>query len=370
MKRFILFSLTIIFTFMLLNLSFGAGKKEAEKTKELSIITWEGYLPEDLIKEFEQKYGYKVKLTFVSGNGELISKLKAAGMKGFDLAQNDIGNIPEAMEDDIYQPIDISKLENYKNLLPPMEKRAREIATINGKQYGVPYCWGTSGLMVNYEKAPDVDSYMDLFSDKYCGKVTYRATRNTMIAAGLALGIQSVKDKSMWNSEEETRRVWEKVTPFLIKHKKCVKTYWTSKQQMIDLFITGGVVVGMGWDFTAWSLADQGYPIKFVAPKEGCLAWQGGWEIPKYAANIEGAYKFIDWFWDTKRQAKIFAESKLMPIVKDASKYLSDEDRKKFESTYTDEVIKNRMWWYPPYPKWWVTVTAEYETKIKTALSK
>ena len=104
-----------------------------------------------------------------------------------------------------------------------------------------------------------------------------------MIAAGLALGIQSVKDKSMWNSEEETRRVWEKVTPFLIKHKKCVKTYWTSKQQMIDLFITGGVVVGMGWDFTAWSLADQGYPIKFVAPKEGCLAWQGGWEIPKYA---------------------------------------------------------------------------------------
>ena len=62
MKRFILFSLTIIFTFMLLNLSFGAGKKEAEKTKELSIITWEGYLPEDLIKEFEQKYELKAKL--------------------------------------------------------------------------------------------------------------------------------------------------------------------------------------------------------------------------------------------------------------------------------------------------------------------
>jgi len=369
MKRFILFALTIMFTFVFLNLSFGAGTKKAEKPKELTVLTWEGYLPESLIKEFEQKYGYKVKLSFVSGNGELISKLKASGMKGFDLAQNDIGNVPEAMADDIYQTLDISKLKNYKYINPAMEKRARSITTINGKVYGVPFCWGTSGLMANVKLAPDINSYMDLFSPKYAGKVTYRATRNTMIAAGLALGIQSVKDKSMWKSEAETRRAWEKVTPFLINAKKYVKTYWTSKQQMTNLFTTGGVVVGMGWDFTAWGLAEEGYPLKFIAPKEGCLAWEGGWEIPKHAANIDVAYKFIDWFWEPEHAAKLFSESGVLTVVKGASKYYSEKDKKKFEETYPQKVIDN-FWWYPPYPKWWVTVTAEYETKIKTAISK
>ncbi|MFW6139474.1 MAG: extracellular solute-binding protein, partial [Spirochaetota bacterium] len=333
------------------------------------IITWEGYLPESLINEFEEKYGYEVKLTFISGNGELISKLKASDAKGFDLAQNDIGNIPEAMADNLYQPIDLSKLKNYKYINPPMKERAEKIATIDGKLYGVPFCWGTSGLMANVEKAPGVNSYMDLFSDKYCGKVTYRATRNTMIAAALAMGIDSVEDKSMWESEEETRRVWEKVTEFLIDAKKCVKTYWTSKQQMIDLFLTGGVVVGMGWDFTAWSLAEQGHPIKFITPKEGCLAWEGGWEIPRNAANLDAAYKFMDWFWKPERSAKLFSEAGVMPVVKGWEQYASEEDRKKFQETYSQEAIEN-FWWYPPYPKWWVTVTAEYETQIKTALSE
>ncbi len=361
--------LLIIFVFTLtvsVPLSFAAGEKKPEK-KVLSILTWEGYLPDSLVKKFEEKYGYKVKLAFVSNNGELISKLKASGMKGFDIAQNDVGNIPEAMEDGIYQAMDVSKLKNYKLINPPMRERAEKIATINGKLYGAPYCWGTSGLMANVKLAPDVNSYMDLFSDKYCGKVTYRATRNTMIAAALALGIESVKDKSMWDSEKETRKVWEKVTPFLIDAKKCVKTYWTSKQQMIDLFTTGGVVAGMGWDFTAWSLAEQGYPIKFIAPKEGCLAWEGGWEIPLHAADVEGAYKFIDFFWEPQNQAIIFSEGGVLPVVKDADKYLSDENRKKISETYPPEAIAN-LWWYPPYPKWWVTVTAEYETKIKTAI--
>jgi len=370
MRKLLIYCMVVTFLFTLMfSFVFAGGTKEAGKPKELTILTWEGYLPESLIKEFEEKYGCKVKLTFISNNGELISKLKASGMKGFDLAQNDIGNVPEAMEDEIYQALDTSKLKNYKYILPPMEKRSRSISTINGKLYAVPFCWGTSGMMANFKLAPEINSYMDLFSPKYAGKVTYRATRNTMIAAALAMGIDSVKDKSMWDSEEETRRVWEKVTPFMIDAKKYVKTYWTSKQQMIDLFTTGGVVVGMGWDFTAWSLGEEGYPIKFIAPKEGCLAWEGGWQIPKYAENVDLGYKFMDWFWDPQRAAKLFSEAGVLPVVEGASKYFSEKDRRKFEETYPQEVIEN-FWWYPPYPKWWVTVTSEYETSIKTAVSK
>jgi len=369
MKRiFILITVFVLTSLFMGAHLFAAGEKEPKK-KVLSVMTWEGYLPDSLIKEFEEKFGYDVKLTFVSNNGEIISKLKASGMKGFDLAQNDVDNIPEAMADGIYQALDISKVRNYKLVNPSIKQGTEKIAKINGKLYALPFCWGTTGLVVNAEKAPDADSYMDLFSDKYCGKVSYRATRNAMIAAALGLGIESVRDQSIFKSEEETRRVWEIVTPFMIEAKKCVKTYWTSEQQLKDLFITGGVVIAEGWDYTAWALASEGYPIKFVAPKEGCLAWIGGWEIPLHAADVEGAYKFIDFFYEPQNQARIFSEGGVLPVVKDTDKYMSEEDRRKIAETYPQEAIAN-MWWYPGYPKWWVTVTAEYETKIKTAVSR
>ncbi len=367
-KLFILFTIFVFTMIIFCPYVFAAGEKEAKK-KVLSIMTWEGYLPDSLVNEFEEKFGYEVKLSFVSNNGEIISKLKASGMKGFDLAQNDIDNIPEAMADGIYQALDVSKLKNYNIINPSIREGAERIATINGKLYAVPYCWGTTGVVANVEKAPEVNSFMDLFSDKYCGKVSYRATRNAMIAAALALGIESVRDYSIFKSEEETRRVWDIVTPFMIDAKKCVKTYWTSEQQLKDLFITGGVVIAEGWDYTAWSLASEGYPIKFIAPKEGCLAWIGGWEIPLNAADVEGAYKFIDFFWEPQNQACIFSEGGVLTVSKDADKYMSEQDRKKIAETYPQEAIAN-MWWYPGYPKWWVTVTAEYETKIKTAVSK
>jgi spermidine/putrescine-binding protein len=44
--------------------------------KELNIFNWENYLPEDVIKEFEQKFGVKVNLkTFSDSELKLIKHL-------------------------------------------------------------------------------------------------------------------------------------------------------------------------------------------------------------------------------------------------------------------------------------------------------
>ncbi len=51
----------------------------------LKIITWKGYAPSKLVKEFEKQTGIKVKITY-SNNEEMIAKLRATRGAGFDLA--------------------------------------------------------------------------------------------------------------------------------------------------------------------------------------------------------------------------------------------------------------------------------------------
>ena len=65
-------------------LVFGSSAMAQEKT--LRLLTWADYAPAAVVAQFEKETGYKVELT-LSNNEEMISKLRATGGAGFDLAQ-------------------------------------------------------------------------------------------------------------------------------------------------------------------------------------------------------------------------------------------------------------------------------------------
>ena len=72
-----------------LALLLGMGAAHADNQK-LRIITWADYVPADLIAAFKQETGIDVEVT-LSNNEEMISKLRATGGAGFDLAPSSGG---------------------------------------------------------------------------------------------------------------------------------------------------------------------------------------------------------------------------------------------------------------------------------------
>src|ERR1700721_3091249 len=62
------------------------GSAVADDAKKLRLITWADYAPADVIAQFKQETGIQVEVT-LSNNEEIISKLRATGGAGFDLAQ-------------------------------------------------------------------------------------------------------------------------------------------------------------------------------------------------------------------------------------------------------------------------------------------
>eukprot|EP00487_Bulimina_marginata_P006907 TRINITY_DN27090_c0_g1_i1.p1 TRINITY_DN27090_c0_g1~~TRINITY_DN27090_c0_g1_i1.p1 ORF type:complete len:104 (+),score=4.98 TRINITY_DN27090_c0_g1_i1:188-499(+) len=58
----------------------------------------------------------------------------------------------------------------------------------DGKVYGVPHVWGTSGLIVNRKAAGQVADYTDLCNTNLNGAVSYRLKRPTLIGFAFAMG--------------------------------------------------------------------------------------------------------------------------------------------------------------------------------------
>ena len=110
-------------------------------------------MPEDMKKDFEKETGIKVLITYFADNGECISKLRATGGEGYDLAQPSFNQIMDAQKAfNIFQPLDFSKISIMENIIPSLAKGTKAATTINGQQYAIPYTWGTVGAYGKYQK--------------------------------------------------------------------------------------------------------------------------------------------------------------------------------------------------------------------------
>ncbi|MEN9398644.1 MAG: hypothetical protein RLZ81_3174, partial [Pseudomonadota bacterium] len=137
--------LTLVATAVLALGTLGAASAQ-EKT--LRLLTWADYAPKDVVAQFEKESGYKVELT-LSNNEEMISKLRATGGAGFDLAQPSQDRITGPQQEfGIYKPMDLSKLKS-ELFIPSMLEATQRNTTLAGKVYGLPHIWGTDGLVVN-----------------------------------------------------------------------------------------------------------------------------------------------------------------------------------------------------------------------------
>ncbi len=334
-------------------------------SKTLSVITWEGYVTDKMIADFEQETGIKVEVTYISNNDELISKMRATGGEGYDVAQPSVDNTPEAQRNfGIYQPLDLSKITTMDNIIPSLAKAVIQMTTIDGKVYSIPYTWGTSGVIVNTNKIKkDSYSYMDIYDEKWCGRATTRFRWPTFAGAGYGLGWDVFGN---FKSEFLFENMMNNITDFLISRKKCIKTYWTTRQENIDLMAKEECWISQGWDGTGWLLSKKYPHIKFFAPEEGALGWIDTSCISAGAENIEGAYKWINFCMTPERAGHLIEQGGFLSAVKGATAYLPAEQKKLIEESFPPEAIDN-INWYPAIPDYVNTIRAQAEEKLKAA---
>ena len=331
----------------------------------LRIITWKGYTPKALVDKFEKETGIKLKITY-SNNEEMIAKLRATRGGGFDLAQPSQDRISFVQKKfPVYQPMDYSKI-NTKQVIPSMLEAVKKNSGVDGKGYAVPFCYGTTGMIVNKKLAPEAKDWSDLWNPKYAGKISYRLKRPLLIATAFGMG----KDPfALYGDIEAYKKLMAEVEKKLIDSKKLVKNYWTSADTQKANMRSGDVVVESGWDGIGWQLHKENPDLDFIAPKSGALGWIDTYAIPAKSKNVEGAYKFINFMLRPENAAYFTNKEGYGTASVGADKLLKPEIKDNFSRSFTKADIDN-IKWHPPVPEGFEAIEAKVLERIKAAQVK
>lgn len=304
----------------------------------LRLLTWGSYAPEDVVKRFEAKYpDITVEVTF-SNNEEMIAKLRATGGAGYDLAQPSHDRIHAAqLEYEIYKPMDLSMI-NTDVMESKLLDGVKANTTIDGEVYAVPHQWGTSGLMADKSKAPDLKSWADLCDPMYKGKTSMRLKRTILLGTAFAMGEDPF---AAYADLDKYQQILDQAVEKLIACKDNIKAYWKGGDDLAAMMLSGEIIASETWDSTAYRLFGQNQNIVFVPPETGALAWIDTFALPRKGKADDAAYKWINFVLEPENVTAMAASSGAIPSVKGGMDLLPPDKKAAVNAAFTADDIAN-----------------------------
>jgi spermidine/putrescine transport system substrate-binding protein len=346
----------------LIGVALGLGLSGARAdSQKLRILSWADYVPSDLIAAFKAETGIDVEVT-LSNNEEMISKLRATGGAGYDLAQPSQDRIASATRDfGIYKPIDLSKVK-LDEFQPGLLDIVRRNTTVDGRQYGLPYLWGTEGLVVNTKRAKAAD-YPHLCNPDLKGKTAVRLRRPVLMAFAFASG----KDPfALYGDPKAYAALMDQVGATLIACKPNFKFFFDNKDQLLNGIRSGEVLAAMMWDTGGWTLSRENPDIQYVVPRSGALGWLDTFALPARGKNDAAAYAWINFTMRPENAARVIKSVGNFSAAKDTAPFVDPRLKAQFSASFPDSALKN-IHWYPAIPSGLEELEGKVLDRIKAA---
>jgi len=340
---------------------FGVNTPALADGSTLRLITWGDYAPAAVVEQFKKETGISVEIT-LSNNEEMISKLRATGGAGFDLAQPSQDRITGPQQEfGIYKPMDLSKIKA-EQFIPAMLEATKKNTTLDGKVYGLPHIWGTDGLVVNTKLAKMAD-YPDLCNAQYKGKTAVRLKRPTLLALAFAAG----KDPfALYGDAKAYGALMDEVGKTMVACKGNLKFFWDNKDQLLNGMRNGEIVGAMMWDTGGWKLNKENADIQFIAPKSGAMGWIDTFAIPAKGRNDAAVYAWINFNMRPDIAAKVAGSAGNFTASKGADQLMDAKLKAQFAASFPEAALKN-VRWYPAVPAGIEEIEGRVLDRIKAA---
>ncbi|MCW2473484.1 MULTISPECIES: spermidine/putrescine ABC transporter substrate-binding protein PotF [unclassified Symbiopectobacterium] len=322
-------------------LMMAASVTASAEEKTLHVYNWSDYIAPDTLSNFQKETGIKVVYDVFDSNEVLEGKLMA-GSTGFDLVVPSASFLERQLAAGVFQPLDKSKLPNYKNLDPELMKLIAQHDPDN--KFAIPYLWATTGIGFNIDKvkaalgtdAP-IDSWdlvlkpENLEKLKSCGVAFLDAPEEIFATV---LNYQG-KDPNSTKADDYSKSA----TDLLLKLRPSIR-YFHSSQYINDL-ANGDICVAIGWAGDVKQAANRakeaknGVNIGYSIPKEGAMAFFDVLAMPVDAKNKEEAYQFLNYLMKPE-------------VIANVSNYVFYANGNKASVPLVDEAVRNDPGIFPP----------------------
>lgn len=286
----------------------------AMAAEELNLFAWSEYVPQSVLDAFTAETGIEVNYESFASNEEMLAKL-LSGAAGYDVIQPSEYVVEALVKEKQLLPLDHARLPNLKNIGKEYSGRPHD----PDLAYSVPYMQGTVGIVVNTDRVKEpVTGFGDVFQDKYRGRIVILDDAREIVGWALAtqgIGVDGVTVENL-----------EKARPILAGWLPLVRVYDSDSPK--TPLLNGDVDLGVVWSGEAAILIrEQPGSFAYVLPSEGTHMFIDSLAIPKGAAHVDAAHRFIDYVLRPEVSRKI---SEAFPYTNpniEARKLLSPEER-------------------------------------------
>ena len=298
------------YVFVLLLLFLCSGCSSNEK-RQLNILNWSSYIPNEVILNFEKETGIDVNYGTYSSNEELLAKVSIAKEGTYDLIFPSDYMVEIMKNLGLIVPLDKSKLSNINNLNSNFLGKEYDPYNI----YTLPFIAASTVISVNREVISDeINSYNDLLNSRYKGEIVLIDDQRIII--GMALLANGYDMNSTDDFELEVAKEW------LLQLKKNLKAYDSDSPK--SFLISKEATIAVLWNAEGALASMENSNIENIFPKEGVILSIDNFAIPKGAKNKDEVYEFIDYILEPKVMEKIIKSYPYKSVNLETDKLLED----------------------------------------------
>jgi spermidine/putrescine-binding protein len=277
---------------------------------DLNVLNWSDYfIGPEAVAEFAKAQGINVNYATLDADDTLQAKL-LSGHSGYDVVYPSSTYFSKQVEAGVFQQLDWSRLPNRAYLDPALMKRV----TVQdpGNRYGVPYVWGTDGMILNVTRVREIlgkdvnlDTWDLLFKPEFVSKLH---------DCGVSL-VDQASDVfpvvlAYLGRDPNSRKLADYRDAFELLRK--IRPYIDQFSSVYLNDVAGGdICIAFAWSGDAGMIrrrareAHQDFELRYVTPKRQTGLWFSMMGIPKDSANKDNAYKWINHMIDPKIAARI-----------------------------------------------------------------
>ena len=262
-----------------------------EPEDELFVYNWDGYIGEETVAKFEDKYGIKVTYDNFPDESTQIGKLQSDGKGGgYDVSYPASTWIPEFISTGLVRPIDHSLIPNLANLAEAWKNPGYD----PNNQYSVPNAWWTTGFAWDPREIDgDLTSWATLWDPALDNRIDMLDDlRECFAAAAFRLQLSP-------NTTDVAEL--DRILGLLEEQKPLVRKYTTD--HVAD--VTGGVVdIAHCWSGDWIQMTYDKPRIRYVIPSEGSIKGNDVMIITAGAPHPIAAHLWIDFNLDANISAE------------------------------------------------------------------
>ncbi|MFD1510203.1 extracellular solute-binding protein [Lacimonas salitolerans] len=300
-----------------------AGAAQAEG--ELNIYNWGNYTSPEMIEKFEEEYGIDVTITDYDSNDTALAKIQAGG-HGFDIVVPSGTYVPIFISEGLLMESKPNEMENFQHMDPVWV----DVDFDPGRNYTVPWQWGTVGVTVNtsvYEG--DINSAALLFEppEELKGKINIIPEMMDVMSTAIYYkgGEQCTTD----------REVLKEVRDMLV----AAKADWLSMDYgNIEKFAKGDLSAGLNWNGASMRSRLQNEDIAYGLPMTGYPVWMDNAAILADAQNVENAKLFLNFIMHPENAAMLSNFAKYSNGIMGSAEFMTEDLQSAPEVNPSDEV--------------------------------